>query len=66
MVTQKEIAKRLGVSRSTVARALNDTGPVKAEIKRKILKLSKELNYEKNYIGKSLALQKEKSFCLCC
>lgn len=60
MVTQKEIAKRLGVSRSTVVRALNDTGPVKAEIKRKILKLSKELNYEKNYIGKSLALQKEK------
>ncbi|MCZ9839011.1 LacI family transcriptional regulator [Brachyspira hyodysenteriae] len=64
-VTQKEIAKRLGISRTTVARAINGSEFIKEETKSKILELASELNYEKNYIGSSLANQKEKVvYCL--
>ena len=59
-VTQKEIAKRLGISRTTVARAINSSEFIKEETKSKILELASKLNYEKNYIGSSLANQKEK------
>ncbi|WP_300366741.1 LacI family DNA-binding transcriptional regulator [Brachyspira sp.] len=58
-VTQKEIAKILGISRTTVARAINGSEFIKEETKLKILELASELNYEKNYIGSSLANQKE-------
>lgn len=64
-VTQKEIAKRLGISRTTVARAINGSEFIKEETKSKILELASKLNYEKNYIGSSLANQKEKVvYCL--
>lgn len=64
-ITQKEIAKRLGISRTTVARAINGSEFIKEETKSKILELASELNYEKNYIGSSLANQKEKIvYCL--
>ena len=59
-VTQKEIAQRLGISRTTVARAINGSEFIKDETKLKILELASELNYEKNYIGSSLANQKAK------
>ena len=64
-VTQKEIAKRLGISRTTVARAINGSEFIKEETKTKILELASQLNYEKNYIGSSLANKKEKVvYCL--
>ncbi|WP_300716165.1 LacI family DNA-binding transcriptional regulator [uncultured Brachyspira sp.] len=59
-VTQKEIAKILGISRTTVARAINGSEFIKEETKLKILELASQLNYEKNYIGSYLANQKEK------
>lgn len=63
MITQKEIAERLGVSRTTVARAINGSSLIKEETKRKILELVKETNYEKNYIGSSLGSKKGKKVC---
>ena len=63
MITQKEIAERLGVSRTTVARAINGSSLIKEETKRKILELVKETNYEKNYIGSSLGSKKGKNVC---
>lgn len=60
MITQKEIAERLGISRTTVARAINGNASIKEETKKKILELVKEMNYEKNYIGSSLAGRKAK------
>ena len=51
MVTQKEIAEKLGISRTTVARAINGSPLIKEETKKKILELVKETNYEKNYVG---------------
>ncbi|MDO4589015.1 MAG: LacI family DNA-binding transcriptional regulator [Fusobacterium sp.] len=60
MITQKEIAEKLGVSRTTVARAINGSSLIKDETKKKILNLVKEMNYEKNLIGSSLAGRKSK------
>ena len=50
MITQKELAARLGLSRTTIARAINNSSNIKPETKEKILKLVKELGYEKNYV----------------
>lgn len=60
MITQKEIADKLGISRTTVARAINGSSLIKEETKKKILELVKEMNYEKNLIGSSLAGRKSK------
>lgn len=59
MVTQKKIAEKLGISRTTVARAINNSGYVKKETKEKILKLVSEMSYEKNLVGSSLASKKK-------
>lgn len=65
MITQKEIAEKLGVSRTTVARAINGSPLIKDETKEKIMKLIKEMNYEKNIVGSSLAIKKTKKvYCL--
>nr|WP_307775505.1 substrate-binding domain-containing protein [uncultured Cetobacterium sp.] len=50
----------LGITRTTVARALNETGNIKEETREKILKLANELGYEKNYLGSSLAKKSKK------
>ena len=59
MITQKELAVRLGLSRTTIARAINNSSNIKPETKEKILKLVKELGYEKNYVGSLLASKKK-------
>lgn len=59
-MTQKEIASILGISRTTVARALKGDENIKPETKEKILKLCKEVGYKKNYIGSILANNKKK------
>lgn len=65
MITQKEIAKQLGISRTTVARAINGSPLIKEETKEKVMKLIKEMKYEKNIIGSSLAIKKNKKvYCL--
>lgn len=65
MITQKEIAEKLGISRTTVARAINGSPLIKEETKEKIMKLIKEMNYEKNIVGSSLAIRKNKQvYCL--
>ena len=60
MVTQKEIAEKLGISRTTVARAINGSPSIKKETKDKIMELVEKYNYEKNYIGSTLALKARK------
>ena len=66
MITQKEIAEKLGISRTTVARAINGSPLIKEETKRKVMKLIKEMNYEKNIVGSSLAEKKNKTGILPC
>ena len=60
MITQKEIAEKLGISRTTVARAINGSPSIKKETKEKIMELVEKYNYEKNYIGSSLAIKTKK------
>jgi LacI family transcriptional regulator len=54
MVTQKEVAKKAGVSFITVSRVLNNKGYVKKETREKILKTIEDLDYYTNHIGQAL------------
>lgn len=58
-VTQQDIAKRLGITRTTVARALNSSGYVEESLKRRILTVAREMGYKTNMMARSLA-RKEK------
>lgn len=49
-----DIAKKLGISASTVSRALNDHPDISAKTKKLVKKVAKELNYRPNLIAQSL------------
>ena len=52
--TITDIAKKLGISPSTVSRALNDHPDIKASTKTQVKKLAKEFNFRPNQIAQSL------------
>lgn len=54
MVTIKDIAKAVGVSPSTVSRALNDSPLIRDETKREIRRIAQELGYERNELARGL------------
>ncbi len=54
VVTMKYIAKKAGVSQSTVSRVINGSAPVNAEVREKVMALIKELDYQPNIIAQSL------------
>ena len=58
MATRKDIAEKTGVSVSVVSRALNNSGYVEAEKKKRILEAAKELGYRQNPIAMSLAAKR--------
>jgi DNA-binding LacI/PurR family transcriptional regulator len=57
-ITITDIANRAKVSRMTVSRVLNNSGPVAAETAEKIKSIVKEMNYHPNLIARSLSSQK--------
>ncbi|MEW9122953.1 MAG: LacI family DNA-binding transcriptional regulator [Thermotaleaceae bacterium] len=57
-VTIKDIAKLVGVSHTTVSRALNDSPLISEKTKVKIKAIASELQYTPNYNAKSLVLDK--------
>lgn len=57
----KEIAKKLGVSVSTVSRALKDSPELHSETKRKIVEAAKEMNYQPNLLAQSLRISRSKT-----
>ncbi len=57
-VTIKDIAKQLGISPSTVSRALKDHPDISPDTKKLVNDLAKELHYEPNTIALSLRSQK--------
>lgn len=60
-VTIKDIAKALGLSTSTVSRALRDTHEISAATKKVVLAYAKEINYQPNPIALSLKERRSKS-----
>lgn len=57
-ITINDLAQRLGISKSTVSRALGgDDKNIKKETKEKILELSKELGYRKNELAVNLRMK---------
>ncbi|MFT4031547.1 MAG: LacI family DNA-binding transcriptional regulator [Siphonobacter sp.] len=59
IITLKEIARRLGLSKSTVSRALRDSSEINEETKKRVLELANELSYTPNPIA--LSLQRSRS-----
>ncbi len=57
-VTIKDIAKILGISKSTVSRALSEHSDVHAETRNKVLALAKKLQYQPNVIALNLKQQR--------
>lgn len=60
-VKQEDIAKRLGISRTTVARALNGKGSIKESRRDEIIRVAEEMGYIKNTVGSVLATKKQKT-----
>ncbi len=54
----KEIAKKLGVSVSTISRALKDSPELHVETKRRIVEMAKEMNYQPNLLAQSLRISR--------
>lgn len=57
-MTTSEIAQKLGISRATVSRVLNNHPNVKPETRRQVLELIKETHYTPNETARSLVMQK--------
>lgn len=57
-VTIKDVAKKAGVSVSTVSRAFNNYSDINPETREYILKVAEELGYRPNLIAKSLSSNK--------
>ena len=56
--TIKDVAKKAGVSISTVSRVINDSKPVSSEVKQRVLDVVKELNYKPNEIARTLVTKR--------
>ena len=63
--TLNDIAKKVGVSQSTVSRVINGTAPISDEMKNKVYKAMKELNYHPNARARSFARARAASFLSC-
>ena len=55
--TMVDIAKHMGVSVSTVSRALNDSHDINQDTRKKVLEAANELNYTPNEMARSLVKQ---------
>ncbi|MCM3717626.1 LacI family DNA-binding transcriptional regulator [Fictibacillus phosphorivorans] len=58
MVTIKDIARLSGVSKSTVARILSNSGSYSDVSKEKVLKIAQELNYKPNSLARAMITKK--------
>ena len=54
-VRMKDVARDLNVSVVTVSKALRDKSDISVATKRRVLKRARELNYQPNWIARSLA-----------
>lgn len=61
MVTLKQLSKELGVSVSTVSKALNDSFEIGKDTKKRVLELAKKYNYTPNNVAVNLRSQSTKT-----
>lgn len=61
MATIKDVAKRAGVSVTTVSRVLNNTAPVNVNTRQKIMKAIQDLHYTPNIIAQGMRTKKSKT-----
>ena len=59
--TIKDIARMANVSHTTVSRALNNKSRIKNETKERILSIARGLNYQPNFIARSLVMNRTKT-----
>ena len=57
-VTIKDVARKAGVSISTVSRVINNSKPVSNEIRQNVLRIIEETNYFPNPVARSLVMKK--------
>ncbi|NMA84790.1 MAG: LacI family transcriptional regulator [Epulopiscium sp.] len=62
MATIKDVAKKAGVSPTTVSRVLNNTAPVNEKTKKRVLAVIKELNYTPNLLAQGMRTKRSKIF----
>jgi LacI family transcriptional regulator len=60
-ITIKDIARMTNVSHTTVSRALNNKSRIRKETKEKILSIAQSLNYQPNFIARSLVMKRTKT-----
>ncbi len=60
-ITIKDIARMASVSHTTVSRALNDKTRIHKETKEKILAIAREVNYQPNFIARSLVMKRTRT-----
>jgi DNA-binding LacI/PurR family transcriptional regulator len=61
MTTQKAVAKKANVSVATVSRYINNKGYISPQVKERIKKAIKDLNYRPNLVARSLKLNSSKT-----
>jgi LacI family transcriptional regulator len=61
MPTMEQVAKVAGVSKATVSRVLNDSPRISEKTRARVLEVVRALDYEPNYIARSLSKQKTHS-----
>ena len=57
-VTLEDIAKKLGVSRVTVSKALRGHSDISDETAKKVIRIAKELGYSPNYMARNLSARR--------
>ncbi|NWF91560.1 MAG: LacI family DNA-binding transcriptional regulator [Syntrophaceae bacterium] len=60
-ITIKDIARMANVSHTTVSRALNNKSRIRTETKERILSIARELNYQPDFIARSLVMRRTKT-----
>jgi LacI family transcriptional regulator len=60
-VTINDIARITNVSKSTISRVLNESGPVSEKTRKKVMDAVRSLNYQPNEIARSLSLKRTRT-----